>query len=397
MCEACGDIQPLEISSKRRRLWEMTDGWHCSVIGTCLTLSDLRSLGRKLKLQIDEAFPQDYQLHGFFASEAAKHEKAAKLLNKLLDKRHTLAIRRTRQLSDVAEIKAYWDASLDAGDIPGPYWALLSHPLACSKLCERMFADVHMLSHLVGASNRSDIRRLRSLEEVNDQLKERMRRMIIRHRSRLVAKNEALVASEERMQQLRSVSANCHPVIDQSSRNYDPGNVGPKVLKAFEESIARADALTREQTKKIEELSVLVEVMHEENHALEQEIVIQKQDEVLECSFDLGGRCLLYVGGRKPAVTRLKALVENWNGEFVHHDGGLEKSISELAGAIVRADAVVFPMDCVSHEAVNKVKRLCQQTMKPYVPLRSCGVGSLIAGLQSSPMTFPHLEGGGNP
>ena len=56
--------------------------------------------------------------------------------------------------------------------------------------------------------------------------------------------------------------------------------------------------------------------------------------------------------------------------------------MGELAGAVVRADAVLFPTDCVSHDAANTVKRLCRQSMKPYVPLRSSGLASLVAGLR---------------
>jgi len=81
-------------------------------------------------------------------------------------------------------------------------------------------------------------------------------------------------------------------------------------------------------------------------------------------------------------VPHLRSLVEAWNGQLIHHDGGKERSIDELAGAVVKADAVVFPTDCVSHGAALKVKRLCRQSMKPYFPLRSSGVASLVAGLR---------------
>ena len=100
------------------------------------------------------------------------------------------------------------------------------------------------------------------------------------------------------------------------------------------------------------------------------------------CPFDLSGRCLLYVGGHQHTVHRLRALVENWNGRFLHHDGGLERSINELASAVTKADAVVFPTDCISHSAANKVKQLCHQNMKPFVPLRTSGVASFVSGLQ---------------
>ena len=41
----------------------------------------------------------------------------------------------------------------------------------------------------------------------------------------------------------------------------------------------------------------------------------------------------------------------------------------------------MFPVDCVSHEAVGTVKRLCRQAGKPYMPLRSAGIGSFVAAL----------------
>ena len=55
----------------------------------------------------------------------------------------------------------------------------------------------------------------------------------------------------------------------------------------------------------------------------------------------------------------------------------------ELASAIARADTVVFPCDCVSHDAVYNVKKLCRQLMKTYVPLRSSGLASLVAALHA--------------
>src|SRR4029453_8850762 len=54
-----------------------------------------------------------------------------------------------------------------------------------------------------------------------------------------------------------------------------------------------------------------------------------------------------------------------------------------LAGLVSRADVVMFPVDCVSHDAVATVKRLCRQASKPYVPLRSAGLSSFVAALSS--------------
>ncbi len=52
-----------------------------------------------------------------------------------------------------------------------------------------------------------------------------------------------------------------------------------------------------------------------------------------------------------------------------------------LAGLVGRADLVLFPVDCVSHQAMGMAKRLCRQLDKPFVPLRSSGLSSFLAGL----------------
>lgn len=166
MCEACAsDIQPAATKAGRRKIWDLSDGWHCSIVGTCLTLRDLRALGRKLGLEPKPGFPVDYQLHGHFVGHAANRNKTSKFLNSLLDRKHASAIRRLAKASSPDDLTRAWEEALEAGDIPGPFWALMSHPDTPARLAERMFADVHMLSHLVGASNRADIRRLNELEE----------------------------------------------------------------------------------------------------------------------------------------------------------------------------------------------------------------------------------------
>ena len=60
------------------------------------------------------------------------------------------------------------------------------------------------------------------------------------------------------------------------------------------------------------------------------------------------------------------------------HDGGLEDSTSLLPGMISTADAVYFPVDCISHRAALRVKELCRESGKPFVPLRSASLASFL-------------------
>ena len=96
---------------------------------------------------------------------------------------------------------------------------------------------------------------------------------------------------------------------------------------------------------------------------------------------ELDGAQVLYVGGRAHQVPQLKTMVERAGGSFLYHDGGIEHSMALLPGLISRADCAVFPIDCVSHDAMGILKRQCRQFAKPFVPLRTSSLASLLSGL----------------
>jgi Uncharacterized protein conserved in bacteria (DUF2325) len=52
-----------------------------------------------------------------------------------------------------------------------------------------------------------------------------------------------------------------------------------------------------------------------------------------------------------------------------------------LPGLISRADHLFFPIDCISHDAAATIKRLCRQLEKPYHPLRTAGLATLVSAL----------------
>ena len=382
MCEICsGDIE-VEVIGRRRKIWEVTGGWHCSVVGTCLTLLDLRTLARKLSVKTKPYYSRDYQLHGFFAQEAGIYDKPGKLLNKLLDKRHAAAIRKTRSLKCENKLRNFWNSALETGDIPGPYWAILSHPYATQKLSESMFADVHMLSHLVGSSNRADIRRLQELNEGNSELSAKILKQQRHHSQRINAKDVEITNLREKLGLLAAMLKDT-PDRTSTQQLETSSSVLLQEIEHLRKQKASSRPIVMNLQHQNDQLTNLVQSLHIENATLERTLQGSAATDDTECPFDLEGRCLLYVGGRISTVHRLKALVEEWNGHFIHHDGGLERSIDELARAILKVDAVIFPTDCVSHNAANKIKSLCQQTMKPFIPLRSSGIASFVSGVRN--------------
>ena len=98
----------------------------------------------------------------------------AKLTHKTLDRKYRTAIDRFRRAKSETQVGELWSRALADGNVPGPYWALMTHPRSTPALMIRAFGEVHMLSHLAGATNRADIRRLRTLEGERQELSEQL-------------------------------------------------------------------------------------------------------------------------------------------------------------------------------------------------------------------------------
>ena len=388
MCEFCSEQNQALPSTRRRRIWEMANSSHCSVIGTCLTMSDLRSLARKLKIQTVPGNSPDYQLHGFFAKEAESPGKPAKMLNKLLDKRHAPSIRKTRSMSTQKALSDYWVDAVDKGEIPGPYWAILSHPKVTKELSDRLFADVHMLSHLVGASNRADIRRLRSIEEQTKAFENQINRQRNQHIERLAERDQIIgelhskIRAFEALQTVTSQTealkpCACETIPDLNHR-----------ISELSEEFGAQKCMLKQARNRVKELQEICRTLRNENTRIEATLAQSADNQEETDLFDLNGKSLLYVGGRQQTVHRLRTLVSDWNGKLLHHDGGIESSIDQLASVINKADAVLFPTDCVSHSAAKTVKKLCHQRMKPFVPLRTSGIASFVASLKDGQLNY---------
>src|SRR5262247_3468132 len=139
--------------AKRSKIWELADTLHCSIIGTCLSTAELRHVLVRLGATgADTA--DEHELHVMGVMLAGRREAGAKLLQRMLDRSHGLSIKQFAKAKDEEALSRLWDESLQRGDVPGAYWALLSHPAAAEAVVKKAFRAVHMLSHLVGAANR---------------------------------------------------------------------------------------------------------------------------------------------------------------------------------------------------------------------------------------------------
>lgn len=391
------------MSPARRRLEDIAPGRHCSLIGTCLSLTDLRKLAAKAGLRLPPG-ADDYRVHGAMVHATAHAPAVARLAGKMLDKRYAVHVSRFSRATDEAALTALWDGAVAAGDIPGAYWALMTHPCDCPALRDRAFGEVHMLSHLSGATQRADLRKQAELE-------------------RKLAERQADLDAA------RDSQARLSRRVDDLTRALDHADIHRRRAEALEQRLAELEAgaamaAVREEARAAREARDLAaldaerqataaaeaaaradayrqEAVHLTQRVADLELRLREQvrgacEDLHAVVPDLGQRAILYVGGRSGSVAHLEALVTRANGRFLYHDGGVEDGCPRLAGAVSQADVVLCPVTCVSHEAVGHLKRNCRRACKRFLPLPSHSVTALMRGLRvldGVPGTSPGVSG----
>ena len=374
-----------EAPSRRTKIWEFSTNLHCSIIGTCLTTQELRQVLRKLGKAPEGS--TDHELHGIAVTLASRHDEPARRLHKALDHSHKLAISQFDRASTEDEVRVLWRDAVKRGDIPGSYWATLTHEATTQTLIREAFGEVHMLSHLVGAANRADIRRLQALEEERAALTQKLDDQAQAMHDAIQVRDRQINALREAISRPREVEASNETICFRARIADLERRLEAETARRISLEVRLTDALSdgeRHQRALLDAQRTALSASAERD-AIEQSLLLSfdraDEAEVPDETW-LSGQNVLYVGGRPNQVPAMKAAVEHLGGTLLHHDGGMEHHVVLLPGLVSRADVVVFPVDCVSHEAANAVKTHCQLVGKVFLPLRSSGITSLIAGLR---------------
>jgi len=382
--------------ARRKKLWELPAKFHCPVIGTCFTLDELRRLARKAGI---EPATSDYALHHALVQLAGEPGYAAGLLQKTLERKFAVAIRRAGACKDPLTLAAFWEAALAQGEIAAAFWAVLTHPLGDAALVQQTYGEVHMRSHLAGHARRTADQQLPVLKQRIVALETSLGRASAAARARVrtceqhaaalwrqvqhgVRLEQALAAAERRIAELEGGAALT------SLRNENAALTG-----ALEREMRRASDAERERDGWMQ----LAVTRGQDRSTPNPAVAAPAPPPIAErcapdCDAlaagdcpgpDLCGRRILYVGGRERQLAHFRALVARRNGELLHHDGGRHESGARLDALIRAADAVLCPIECVSHDACRRIKRLCKRACKPFVPLRSASLAGFADGLRA--------------
>lgn len=399
--ECAQDALPADRPQPQRRpkLWELDEKHHCPVIGTCLTLEELKKVARKGGFSGKSFEP--YRLHVEAVSLSCSRNATAEAMHKLLERKFSLDLARFNRLRSDAEVLSLWKWHLERGEVAGPMWAVLTHKAASKETRNAVYADVHMLSHQVGAGQAADVRRLENLEREHAVLR-------AAHAALKESETETAYANQALGRELKDARGATRALAEEAEalrqrlHTFESGqamvSLGRRLflaeaqaaratelearLKAMEQRVGQLRADKVRLARELEEASA-------ERDALERLWVGEAKPAsemscngaCEQCDHRLQGRCVLCVGGRTPLLPQYRQLAERLGVRLIHHDGGKEEALARLPELLNASDAVICPTDCVGHLAYYQLKKHCKQSGKPCVLAKSSGVAGFAAAL----------------
>ena len=386
---------PGQSSEKRKSLWEISVFYHCSIIGTCLTIPEQKKMLAKEKIPYKNY--SLYDIHSTILLNAREENRISCRITKLLNRKYRSEILDTSDC-DEGEFLSIWGEKLKVGEICGLYWAAMIRGGFTAGTRIRLFGDVHMLSHINGGEVRGSLKEAVGIKDENDTLnkilkqeketrKEMKKRLTVlednltemeRNYNRVIIQNGRLI---EKLTEIHSDN-NLNKLEAENTALKNRLSQSEDKLKNYEQVV---ESLKNEKGKLISNLSSLKETNNYLKSELDSSIhqffnIYQQCDESCP-AFDLCAKRILLVGG----ITRLsflyRELIEEKGGVFDYHDGYMRGGEDVLENQIKRSDFVLCPVDVNSHNACLSVKRICKKSRRSYQMLPSSSLTSISRAL----------------
>lgn len=387
--------------SRRRKLWELPHKFHCPVVGVCFGVDELRALmGKVMPIPRDT---NDYVLHTSTVGAIEERCPLAELLQKNMEKRFQLTIRRFATAKTPDALQAFWQETVrSGGDIPASLWAAWTHPACDGELEQEIYGDIHMLQHQLGSRMRDEQGILKRLHGDKSELLKQLEAArrdneVLRHGKSREIQSLGLSIAELRVELAgkdawgASVSAQLERL-----RQTLPDLAARQALaRRANDAEARASALNAHAAALEREIAGLKRQLALSEGAPRQPAASEKYpastSSEQRTTVDIAGKCVLCVGGRSGAVDAYRQMIEQRGGRFLHHDGGLEESLHRIDAALATADLVICQAGCISHNAYWRVKEQCKRTGKPCLYMKNSGVSGLSRLIRQNDESHPLL------
>jgi hypothetical protein len=395
----------MEKGNGKRRLWVFQPFTICRILGLSFDERRLKKIFKALKLNHDNQFSADFEMHQSLAQICRTQSQPAKRVEKMLEKQFAQYKNEVERL-DAQKISAIIEGrtenTLTNVPIPALIWFAVRNGGQDKELETRIFAAIHMKEHralrfydelalkLPGSKVEDITKQLEIAFKSNEKLQRRCERLE-QKKEELISTRDAIKADKIRLIQDLEEQKRLTDRFQEQLKG-----MGGEVAYVQVEGLKKELEFLREERKRLNiENAELVKIS-----ALRFEPNIHSRDDVAKkfvasscncSSIDNGdqnemenemearlkGVRVAYVGGVESLEPSYKEMAESYGCRFCYHCGHCEQGKKLMELLVEKNDVLFCPVDINSHNACRLVKEACKLRNKPCYFLRSSGLSAL--------------------
>lgn len=374
--------------SHHKPFWDVCSSLKCPIIGMSFSVDKQRRILKKAGFNTKGKTP--YQIHRTIMAHLDGENKVSIKTDHCLKHKYRTAYIQYKDLEE-DELLEIWKDGLQRGEIEGLLYTIASRSDVSDSFLLDVYGEVHMIGHYNMEETMKSRKHLEALTDVNQRLLRRLDTEKTKSKV-LIHKNKKLLKqmNEERS---RIVIEN-----RMETQNSNEGGITEKekcndnVFEAkFQYASKQLNNIEREKRK----IEIKMFELQSTNHYLVEEInsliaQISKPFRCIdECSetcpkFHLCEKRILIVGGITKIKQFYKRFVESHGGEVDYHDGYMKGGNKNLEQRVSKSDLILCPVNCNSHNACNRVKKMCKKYNKPLKMLPSSSLTAVSNALIES-------------
>ncbi len=389
-----------DILSKFASVWEVESHFRCTVVGAMLSVEKHKNILKKCGYNVKALKPYEY--HQQIMAKLNEENNVSIKVNNFIRSKARKYMIKIANMTD-SRVMALWKEHLETGDVGPLFYAIVSYKETCIEVLQDVYGQIHMLAH-ANMTGVFDVKKQLAQADKN----------LLREKEKTANKNQSI----KKMVQTRN--SDIQKIIKLETENYqikkkvyelesrlEPGEsirIQDKTIHALEQHIA-------ELGQDMEQSQGRTRILEREKKALQIDLFSSNSENKLlkkvfhslingykpcastscpESRSCIGDSCPQYqlcakkvfmVGGITKMRSFYKEIVENAGGEFDYHDGYMKNTNTNFAAKVRRCDVVLCPVNCNSHSACLKVKKLCKQYNKECKILSSSSLSAVSQAL----------------
>ena len=374
-----------------KKIWEIQNNFKCPVLGSCLTIEEHKKILKKTghKIKKIKAHEAHRAVMGYMNDENQVSIKT----DRYLKHKYRDVISEFNCLEPEAFFTE-WKNGFRNGKMDGLFYLAAARNDLPDKLMENIFGDTHMLCH----ANMEEVMKSRRAFSMQENAAQKLAKMLLqeKRRTRELKQKNSITAKKlktaeynlQKIKNIQSIDKTDAPILQIKKEQFQLKDKITTLEEKDSEQILKRRNMENENRSLRTQLLDLQSI----NYRLAEEVsefmskftsCIEKdnpcQDKCIK--YQLCSKRILIVGGITKIKHLYKKLVESSGGEFDYHDGYMNNGKINIESRVMRADLVICPVNCNSHNACQTVKKLCRKFDRPVKMLANSSLSSISDAL----------------